>query len=424
MVAWKNPKASVFDEGSELPFYQQCTSHVPVSHSFGPLTRSPMPTPIATHSSLPAVTLGAPLLSEKKNIILSQEPRRFQSNECLDLGEEQPSTWKVVGAITFYLVAAIVMVFANKWVLRAVAVPITFLLCQLLLATGLLQLAGTFGLLEIPQLTSKMGTSLLPLILINVVGLLFNTFCLQYVDASFYQVARGLVLPFTVLASYLFLNSRPSPSILSTVLIVCVGFFWGVRADKLNTSWVGILLGVLSSITTSLHAIIVKRSLSITNSSIDLAYYINLFSSLLLIPLIPFTSEIGTVAGLIRTGGEPLQIFLTGALVTGIFGFLISLAGFLSIKVTSPVSHMVSSAVRGVLQTVLGMALFGDVITLDRLIGISIILGGSIAYTTIKDKGNQPRRPHARKNTGCGKSNPTHISPSKNIKHLTIKLAS
>jgi hypothetical protein len=37
-----------------------------------------------------------------------------------------------------------------------------------------------------------------------------------------------------------------------------------------------------------------------------------------------------------------------------------SLASLLSIKVTSPITHMVSSAVRGVAGAVLGVLLFGD----------------------------------------------------------------
>jgi hypothetical protein len=40
-----------------------------------------------------------------------------------------------------------------------------------------------------------------------------------------------------------------------------------------------------------------------------------------------------------------------------------SIASLLSIKVTSPITHMVSSAVRGVVGSVLGVWLFKDVIT-------------------------------------------------------------
>ena len=40
-----------------------------------------------------------------------------------------------------------------------------------------------------------------------------------------------------------------------------------------------------------------------------------------------------------------------------------SVASLMSIKVTSPITHMVSSAVRGVAASLLGMWLFNDIIT-------------------------------------------------------------
>lgn len=40
-----------------------------------------------------------------------------------------------------------------------------------------------------------------------------------------------------------------------------------------------------------------------------------------------------------------------------------SIASLLSIKVTSPITHMISSAVRGVAASLLGMWLFHDIIT-------------------------------------------------------------
>lgn len=51
------------------------------------------------------------------------------------------------------------------------------------------------------------------------------------------------------------------------------------------------------------------------------------------------------------------------SLVKGVFGFLMSIASLLSIKVTSPITHMVSSAVRGVAASLLGMWLFKDIIS-------------------------------------------------------------
>ncbi|OAV89186.1 hypothetical protein PTTG_09577 [Puccinia triticina 1-1 BBBD Race 1] len=395
MLEWNKSKSS-FDEQSELPLYNKhFTRHISPAQSIGLTSRATSLSPTATFGTLPPTYADTQSPAQEKISLCSRQLKlKPHGDGTPETAEGSPSKLKVAAVILFYLVAAIVMVFANKWVLRATAIPITFLFCQLLLATALLKLAGLMGFLEIPTLDLKMGQKLLPLISINVIGLIFNTFCLQYVDASFYQIARGLVLPFTVLASYLFLHSRPSPNILSTVLVVCVGFLWGVRSNHLYTSRIGVALGVLSSITTSVHAIVVKRSLSVTSSAIELSYYNNLVSAIFLLPLIPFTSEISTFSALLSEGGRDLNTFLVGALVTGLFGFLISLAGFLSIKITSPVTHMVSSAVRGVLQTILGAVLFGDIITLNRFVGIVVILGGSVAYTAVKDQEARPEKYH------------------------------
>lgn len=73
----------------------------------------------------------------------------------------------------------------------------------------------------------------------------------------------------------------------------------------------------------------------------------------------------------------------------GFFGFLIGIAGLLSVKVTSPVSHMVSSAARGVLQTVISVLAFHEVITHRRLGSIFVITAGSCHYVWVKHQEQQ-----------------------------------
>ena len=85
-----------------------------------------------------------------------------------------------------------------------------------------------------------------------------------------------------------------------------------------------------------------------------------------------------------------------------------SIASLLSIKVTSPITHMVSSAVRGVAASLLAMWLFSDIITgyvfarlctlivysicplSGRAASIAVILLGSIYYTWVKHQESQP----------------------------------
>ncbi|BGP22633.1 DUF250 domain contaning protein [Rhodotorula toruloides] len=309
--------------------------------------------------------------------------------------EEPPSTGMVVFSVSFYLVAAIVMIMVNKWVLNKVQIPLFFLFCQLVIAVFLLQLCALFGYMKLPRLDMTTCKGLAPLIGCNVLGLAFNTYCLQYVDASFYQIARGLVLPFTVFFSWYILGSKSSRATLTAVGIVCIGFMLGVSGE-IHTTLLGTTLGVASSVTTAVHAIVVKRSLGVVSGTLDLAYYTNLLSAIVILPFVILSGEIWTVVEMVAgngDGAEAFGTFMTGAAVTGLFGFLICIAGFLSIKVTSPISHMISAAVRGVLQTFLGVWLFKDQVGAGRAFGIVFILIGSIYYVYTKSQENAAPRP-------------------------------
>ena len=185
----------------------------------------------------------------------------------------------VVHAVSFYLVTSITMVLANKWVLKYLPdLPLLILWLQIVVAVLLIMCTQYFGLLSfspskqhrIPRITWEKARKLWPLIAINVVGLSFNTYCLVYVDASMYQVARSLILPLTVLLQFLILKVKSSVEVVGSCAIVCTGFLVGLFMDDSaavakshggGSSFLGILFGVLSSVTTALHSIIFKSSL-------------------------------------------------------------------------------------------------------------------------------------------------------------------
>ncbi|CAH1759655.1 724_t:CDS:2 [Entrophospora sp. SA101] len=302
------------------------------------------------------------------------------------MGEKskQASRSMVIFSVSFYITTALVMVL---WVLNNAALPFTLLFSQLVMAVILLHISSLFGVVQLPKIQKDICIGVLPLIGINVLGLSFNTVCLQYVDASFYQVARALVLPFTVLFTFIVLKKKSSYMILLSCFIVCIGFFVGVSSEKqISVSLLGVFYGVFSSITTALHAIVIKKSLAVVkDNTMDLVYYNNLLSSVCFIPLILFTGEEFQIYQMFSDSSESFHTFLIGIVVTGFFGFLINIAGFLQIKVTSPISHMISSAFRGVIQTVLGVTIFSDILTIGRIGSIGIILFGSCLYTWIKD---------------------------------------
>ncbi|KAJ3410657.1 hypothetical protein HDV05_003513 [Chytridiales sp. JEL 0842] len=226
------------------------------------------------------------------------------------------------------------------------------------------------------------------------------------------KVARSLVLPLTVVLSYVYLRQPSSVPVIASCIIVSGGFITGtfLESRSIRISFTGTLLGVASSLTTALHAIIIKKSLeNVKGSTLDLVYYNNLLSALALAPFVVFTGELQTiqqlfmgssVAGVgvswtsdaVRNDGgsgssqEVLRTLLIGGLITGFFGFLINIAGFFQIKVTSPITHMISSAFRGVLQTALAVAVFHDIISPARITGIFMILFGSGMYAWVKHR--------------------------------------
>jgi solute carrier family 35 (GDP-fucose transporter), member C1 len=195
--------------------------------------------------------------------------------------------------------------------------------------------------------------------------------------------------------------------VLLACAVVSVGFFVGVLLDHApdsatadrskpssTTSILGIAFGLISSLTTASHAIVIKRSLTLVNGdAIELAWYSNVLSSMVLIPIIWLVGEGGGIIDLVTsplyTGNGELSVlgrFLWGSLVTGIVGWLLSIAGVLSIKITSPITHMISSAVRGILQSAMGVWAFGDIITTGRGTSILVILTGSMYYTWAKNE--------------------------------------
>ncbi|KAG8881989.1 hypothetical protein FRB97_008857 [Tulasnella sp. 331] len=332
--------------------------------------------------------------------------------------------------------------FSNKAVLNSSPnLPLLMLLIQFLIAIFCLHLSALLTpRIEIPRkmLSIEKFKQLIPILLTNVIGLTFNTLCLRGVDASFFQIARGLVLPLTILVSSVEKRASPTIPVLFAGTVVTLGFFIGIAPKPTSASGAttistaapitSLIWGALSSLMTAIHAVLIKRSLPyVDNSAIQLAYWTNASAALMLLPFVLFDGEassvwssityvepLGTVGGALgdamMTEAWDWQTFVAGSLITGAVGFLLCVAGsstqkhsssktvrngadslakqigLLSIKITSPVTHMFSSACRSVLQTLLGVWIFHDILNINRASSILTILGGSMYYTWIKSK--------------------------------------
>lgn len=131
--------------------------------------------------------------------------------------------------------------------------------------------------------------------------------------------------------------------------MVTIGFFVGVAPSSsvpksAAPSLLSLFYGVLSSLFIALHAVLIKSSLPhCNNSTIQLAWWTNAGSAIFLLPAVVIHGEPTLISNMIRSGTWDGTVFFWGSLITGFFGFLLCIAGLLSIKVTSPITHMFSS---------------------------------------------------------------------------------
>ncbi|KAJ7235864.1 hypothetical protein B0H12DRAFT_1140913 [Mycena haematopus] len=243
-----------------------------------------------------------------------------------------PTTLQVAGVVAFYMCSALVACFSNKAVLISTPdLPLVFLLLQLIIAVVLLKLSALFsrGAIEIPPFESDIARKLFPVVFVNIVGLVFNTLCLRGVDASFFQIARGLVLPLTIIVSSLHTRTMPSSNVILATVVVTGGFFLGVAPSSkvpltATPSLLSLAYGFLSSLFIAFHAVLIKMSLPYcNNSSIQLAWWTNAGSAVLLLPAVILCGELSTLRNMVTDPHWDATVFLWGTLVTGFFGFLL-----------------------------------------------------------------------------------------------------
>lgn len=131
----------------------------------------------------------------------------------------------------------------------------------------------------------------MPLSLIFVAMISLNNLCLQYVEVTFYQVARGLTTVFNVALSFLILGERTSMQALICCALIISGFCVGVE-NEVRFTLLGTMFGVGSSLFVCLNAMYTKK----INAVVDgnqwrLSLYNNINAMLLFPPLIVLFGE-------------------------------------------------------------------------------------------------------------------------------------
>ncbi|KIV86184.1 hypothetical protein PV11_01814 [Exophiala sideris] len=297
-----------------------------------------------------------------------------------------PSRLQIALTVGFHIGTALAVTIINKSVLNTLPVPVMLLLCQSVMCIIFIGLGYSFRLCRPPKLDYTYIRAVAPLLAMKLIAQLSKTYCLLNVNASFYQIARGLLLPLTIMLSCTFLpGSKPSTWALLACLVTTAGFLMGVSGETVaQTSHLGIAWGVWSSLTTALETVVVKH-LALKTNVLDMVYVTSLATIPVYALMVVLNGELRQTAALGLM--HPVMVrFEKKVFVSGVFNFALSAAAYLQIRVTSPTTHMVSTAARGVLQSVLAVFFLGaERLTASRVKSMAVILTGTMLYTLIKN---------------------------------------
>ena len=332
--------------------------------------------------------------------------------------EVHTSVAKIALVVTFYFVVSISLVFLNKYIMKGYNFPYPIFVTwyQQVVALGCIWVGSKVGarvpqLALIPPVEFDLGVArdICPLTAVFVCMLSFNNLCLRYVEVWFYQVARSLTILFTICFTYFFLGAKTSRKAICACAVVVAGFLLGsigrgggdaAKAGENNEGFslikvLGIVFGLGSSMFVSLYGIYVKKKLAaVGNNEWRLLNYNTIISIAFLVPIIFIAQEASVV-------GEPLLYdfgFWVSMTVTGVFGFLISIAIFMQVKFTSPLTNNISGTAKACCQTILAILIWGSEVSFEGLLGIICVLGGSGWYSFIRYQEMMERKARERLN--------------------------
>ena len=302
----------------------------------------------------------------------------------------------VVSVVALYWVVSISMVYLNKICLNneqasikpSTPLFVTWYQCVItcLICTVLGNLGenarksgakSAFAEFSVTKYDFKVGMSVLPLSLIFVGMITFNNLCLQYVQVSFYNVARCLTLVFNVVFSFLFLQKTTSYNTLGTLFIIIIGFVVGIDGE-VDFNLIGTLSGVMSSVFVSLNSIFTARMLpKVENDNNALQFYNNLNACFLFFPLIVIFESNTLMNNLDKLTSV---FFWSTMTVTGAFGYAIGLVTMMQIKATDPLTHNISGTAKAAVQSIMAFYIWGNEATFKGIAGILTVIFGSFLY--------------------------------------------
>lgn len=224
---------------------------------------------------------------------------------------------------------------------------------------------------------------IMPVALGCVGSVAFGNLSLATNSVGFYQLAKLVCIPATLLAEYALYGRVPSMRIMLTLTVMLVGIGLATVTD-VSANWLGSAFATLAVVSTVFAQIVTQsRQAALNLSSIQLLHLTAPWTALGLLPLVVLFDD---VSG----GPDSLQAYtLTQAscvalLISCLFAVGCNTTNFLVIGKAGPVPYQVVGHVKTLLILVFGFVIFRYPVVPKNISGIVLAMIGVILYGEVK----------------------------------------
>lgn len=214
---------------------------------------------------------------------------------------------------------------------------------------------------------------------------------LKYIYPSFNQMLGSMSPLVTVLMSVIFQSKRYNYWTWFSMPIICGGLIVCSRKE-VNFHMLGALFAGSATFLRSAKSIIQGKLLTEKMDSVTLLFY-----------MAPWSAAFLAVLMILSEGASPILMLITPAdgvfnvicllIVSGFNACLLNVTNFLVTSYTSPVTLQVLGNVKNCMAIGVSVAIFGNDLTFDQLVGVAVCLLGVWIYNkygkTIKDSEKQ-----------------------------------
>ena len=316
-------------------------------------------------------------------VIVDDEPIAVDDTKA-GIEHTLPRQWVSQGLIVFNLLSSVGLVALNKKLLgvwpHSICLASVHSLCTFIATRTLYWL----GFYEYPSELPRFSVAIVAGLGLLSVTTMNANLRLNYVGV--YQGSRLCVLPVTSFLEWLLWGKRTSVELILLLFLVVFGVFLSLPPTVVSSFWnhvgtltsQGLALSIFSTFASSLAVMQIGRVQKVYNVSplalLDAQQHYIITYCVVATYLF---DDVKDAADLLKLNTALLPLILS----TGLFAVAINTTGFVIIKSLTSVSYQVLNHLKIVSTFAIGYLVFKESMNMVQWIGVSIAMGGMVAYT-------------------------------------------